>query len=61
MDIAWVSEFADQDALMQLDGSMPGFDDIVGIFHERVGKFRNMAEPFEIIPQFDKHSESGKT
>ena len=28
MDIAWVSEFADQDALMQLDGNMPGFDDI---------------------------------
>ncbi|MDO9545204.1 MAG: extracellular solute-binding protein [Pelolinea sp.] len=28
MDIAWVSEFADQGALMQLDGVMPGFDDI---------------------------------
>jgi multiple sugar transport system substrate-binding protein len=28
MDIAWVSEFADQDALMQLDGAMPGFDEI---------------------------------
>ena len=28
MDIAWVSEFADQDALMQLDGAMPGFDNI---------------------------------
>ncbi len=28
MDIAWVSEFADQGALMQLDGAMPGFDDI---------------------------------
>ncbi len=28
MDIAWVSEFADQDALMQLDGTMPGFEDI---------------------------------
>jgi multiple sugar transport system substrate-binding protein len=28
MDIAWVSEFADQGALMQLDGTMPGFDDI---------------------------------
>ena len=29
MDIAWVSEFADQGALMQLDGVMPGFDDII--------------------------------
>lgn len=28
MDIAWVSEFADQEALMQLDGTMPGFEDI---------------------------------
>lgn len=28
MDIAWVSEFADQDALMQLDGAMAAFDDI---------------------------------
>jgi multiple sugar transport system substrate-binding protein len=28
MDIAWVSEFADQGALMQLDGVMPGFEDI---------------------------------
>jgi multiple sugar transport system substrate-binding protein len=28
MDIAWVSEFADQGALMQLDGAMPGFDSI---------------------------------
>jgi multiple sugar transport system substrate-binding protein len=28
MDIAWVSEFANQDALMQLDGVMPGFDEI---------------------------------
>jgi len=27
-DIAWVSEFADQDALMQLDGVMPGFEAI---------------------------------
>jgi multiple sugar transport system substrate-binding protein len=29
MDIAWVSEFADQGALMQLDGVMPGFEDII--------------------------------
>lgn len=28
MDIAWVVEFADQEALMQLDGVMPGFEDI---------------------------------
>ena len=28
MDIAWVSEFADQGALMQLDGVMTGFEDI---------------------------------
>lgn len=28
MDIAWVSEFADQEALLQLDGVMPGFDEI---------------------------------
>ncbi len=28
MDIAWVSEFADQDALMQLDGVMPDFEEI---------------------------------
>ena len=29
LDIAWVSEFADQGALMQLDGVMPGFEDII--------------------------------
>jgi multiple sugar transport system substrate-binding protein len=29
MDIAWVSEFADLGALMQLDGVMPGFEDII--------------------------------
>jgi len=29
MDIAWVSEFADQDALKRLDGVMPGFEDII--------------------------------
>lgn len=29
LDIAWVSEFADQGALVQLDGTMPGFDDII--------------------------------
>ncbi|MBI9043678.1 MAG: extracellular solute-binding protein [Anaerolineaceae bacterium] len=29
MDIAWVSEFADQGALKQLDGVMPGFEDII--------------------------------
>jgi multiple sugar transport system substrate-binding protein len=29
MDIAWVSEFADQGALMQLDGVMSGFEDII--------------------------------
>jgi len=29
MDIAWVSEFANQGALMQLDGVMPGFEDII--------------------------------
>jgi multiple sugar transport system substrate-binding protein len=28
MDIAWVTEFADIGALMQLDGAMPGFDEI---------------------------------
>ena len=28
MDIAWVPEFADQGALMQLDGAMPGFEEI---------------------------------
>jgi multiple sugar transport system substrate-binding protein len=28
MDIAWVTEFADQGALMQLDGVMSGFEDI---------------------------------
>ncbi|HLF27487.1 MAG TPA: extracellular solute-binding protein [Anaerolineae bacterium] len=28
MDIAWVSEFADQGALLQLDGTLPGFDEI---------------------------------
>ena len=28
MDIIWVPEFAEQGALMQLDGSLPGFDDI---------------------------------
>jgi multiple sugar transport system substrate-binding protein len=28
MDIAWVSEFANQDALLQLDGTLPGFDKI---------------------------------
>lgn len=29
LDIAWVSEFADQGALVQLDGNMPGFEDII--------------------------------
>ena len=29
MDIAWVSEFADQGALTQLDGNLPGFDTII--------------------------------
>ncbi|MGD8622752.1 MAG: extracellular solute-binding protein, partial [Anaerolineales bacterium] len=29
LDIAWVSEFADQEALMQLDGVMPGFEGII--------------------------------
>jgi multiple sugar transport system substrate-binding protein len=29
MDIAWVSEFADQGVLKQLDGVMPGFDTII--------------------------------
>ena len=29
LDIAWVSEFADQGALVQLDGSMPGFEEII--------------------------------
>lgn len=29
LDIAWVSEFADQGALTQLDGTMPGFEDII--------------------------------
>lgn len=28
MDIAWVSEFANEGALMQLDGVMPGFEEI---------------------------------
>lgn len=28
MDIAWVPEFADLGALMQLDGTLPGFDEI---------------------------------
>lgn len=30
MDIIWVPEFAEQGALMQLDGAMPGFDAIAG-------------------------------
>ena len=29
LDIAWVSEFADQGALVQLDGSLPDFDNII--------------------------------
>lgn len=29
LDIAWVSEFADQGALVQLDGNMPGFEEII--------------------------------
>lgn len=29
LDIAWVSEFADQGALTQLDGTMPGFEDMI--------------------------------
>lgn len=29
LDIAWVSEFANQDALTQLDGNLPDFDNIV--------------------------------
>jgi multiple sugar transport system substrate-binding protein len=29
LDIAWVSEFADQGALVQLDGTMPGFEEII--------------------------------
>lgn len=29
LDIAWVSEFADQGALVQLDGTMPNFDSII--------------------------------
>jgi len=29
LDIAWVSEFANQDALTQLDGNLPDFDSIV--------------------------------
>lgn len=29
LDIAWVSEFADQGALVQLDGNLPDFDNIV--------------------------------
>ena len=29
LDIAWVSEFADQGALAQLDGNMPGFEEII--------------------------------
>jgi len=28
MDIAWVSEFADQGALLQLDGALPGFEEL---------------------------------
>lgn len=28
LDIVWVPEFADQGALMQLDGNMPGFDEV---------------------------------
>jgi multiple sugar transport system substrate-binding protein len=28
LDIAWVPEFADQEALLQLDGKMPGFEDL---------------------------------
>lgn len=30
LDIVWVPEFADQGALLQLDGSLPGFDEIKG-------------------------------
>jgi multiple sugar transport system substrate-binding protein len=30
MDIVWVPEFADMGALAQLDGNMPGFDEIKG-------------------------------
>lgn len=29
LDIAWVSEFADQGALVQLDGNLPDFDNII--------------------------------
>lgn len=29
LDIAWVSEFADQEALVQLDGNLPDFDNII--------------------------------
>ena len=29
LDIAWVSEFADQDALTQLDGNLPDFETII--------------------------------
>src|SRR6266542_5383617 len=29
LDIAWVSEFADQGALVQLDGTLPNFDTII--------------------------------
>jgi multiple sugar transport system substrate-binding protein len=29
LDIAWVSEFADQGALAQMDGNMPGFEEII--------------------------------
>jgi len=29
LDIAWVSEFADQGALVQLDGTLPDFDNII--------------------------------
>lgn len=29
LDIAWVSEFADQEALTQLDGNLPDFDNII--------------------------------
>jgi len=33
LDIAWVSEFANQDALVQLDGNLPDFDTIsAGVF-----------------------------
>ncbi len=33
MDIAWVPEFADQGVLLQIDGTMPGFEEIIaGVF-----------------------------